>query len=351
MPFFFLYLVAVSKETMTAKQQFYKVPVLADGGDFDSWLRDVGLWQCVKDLKPKKQAPILCLSLEGQARQCCSVIPVKDLNSNNGVDILIKKLESMYKKDEVQMAFGYYEDLEEFHRPAEMSVVDYINEFDRRYSKIKSMKMELPDGVLAYRLLKSANLSEERQMLCRATIGQLTFENMKKQIKAIFNQVGSSSDSKHPVKVEPSFPVKSDDNSFESTMFVQGNNRDMSHQRTRGGRGRGFHNRHSGRQNYSGNKERVFRRQNPKNKSRNPSRCLIRDSTMHWYKDCPHNNDADDEIQLTMFTKSIHDSCMGDFLVETFNAAVLDSGCSRTVCGKSWLECYTVNPRISAPLE
>ena len=34
--------------------------------------------------------------------------------------------------------------------------------------------MELPDGVLAYHVLKSANLSEENEKLARATITTLT---------------------------------------------------------------------------------------------------------------------------------------------------------------------------------
>ena len=45
--------------------------------------------------------------------------------------------------------------------------------------------MELPDGVLAYRLLKSANISKEKQQLARATLTELTFTNMRKQLKAI----------------------------------------------------------------------------------------------------------------------------------------------------------------------
>ena len=85
-----------------------------------------------------------------------------------------------------------------------MNVVDYINEFDRLHSRIVEKQMKLPDGVLAYRLLKSAHLSSERQILCRATITALTYENMKKQIKAILNFT-TSDDSCGKIKVEPTF--------------------------------------------------------------------------------------------------------------------------------------------------
>ena len=47
--------------------------------------------------------------------------------------------------------------------------------------------MELPTGVLAYRVLKNANISNEKQQLVRAALTSLTYENMKKQLKAIYD--------------------------------------------------------------------------------------------------------------------------------------------------------------------
>ena len=45
--------------------------------------------------------------------------------------------------------------------------------------------MELPTGVLAYKVLKNANILNEKQQLIRATLTSLTYENMKKQLKTI----------------------------------------------------------------------------------------------------------------------------------------------------------------------
>ena len=47
--------------------------------------------------------------------------------------------------------------------------------------------MELPTGALAYRVLKNANISDEKQQLVRATLTSLTYKNMKKQLKAIYD--------------------------------------------------------------------------------------------------------------------------------------------------------------------
>ena len=88
------------------------------------------------DLEKKKQAPAIYLSLEGQARQCCADIKVETLHSDSGVDDLIEKLKTLYDKDAKQAAFIAYEEFETFQRRPSMSILDYINEFERRNSKI-----------------------------------------------------------------------------------------------------------------------------------------------------------------------------------------------------------------------
>ena len=100
--------------------------------------------------------------------------------------------------------FTAYEDFETFQRPLEMTIVEYINEFERLYNTIKVHKMELPTGVLAYRMLKSANISEEKQQLVRVTLVALTYEDMKKKLKAIHNSVSNENDDE---KIKMSHPI------------------------------------------------------------------------------------------------------------------------------------------------
>ena len=46
--------------------------------------------------------------------------------------------------------------------------------------------MEIPIGVLAYRLFKSVGISEDKQQPARATSPSLTYDCMKKPLKAIY---------------------------------------------------------------------------------------------------------------------------------------------------------------------
>ena len=66
--------------------------------------------------------------------------------------------------------------------------------------------MELPTGVLAYRLLKSVGVSEDKQQ-ARDTLPSLTYDCMKKQLKAIYDNI-SQENNLSSVKVEPVFETR-----------------------------------------------------------------------------------------------------------------------------------------------
>ena len=73
--------------------------------------------------------------------------------------------------------------------------------------------MELLDGVLAYRVLKSANLSTENEKFARATIKELTYKNMCEQLRKIFVDISAGQKSEGQqlaIKTEPTFEVTPD---------------------------------------------------------------------------------------------------------------------------------------------
>ena len=96
------------------------------------------------------------------------------------------KLDLLFKTDDNQAAYIAYRDFENLLRPPDMSFQDFIIMFESQHSQIKRYKMELPDGVLAYRLLHSANLKEDEIKLCRATITAFTYEEMKRKVLSLF---------------------------------------------------------------------------------------------------------------------------------------------------------------------
>ena len=57
-----------------------------------------------------------------------------------------------------------------------------------KYNKTRTYGTLLSTDVLAFRLMKSANLKEQEEQLIKATVGELTYENMEKQLKKIHVQ-------------------------------------------------------------------------------------------------------------------------------------------------------------------
>ena len=119
---------------------------------------------------------------------------MKEIADKTGVQKIIECLDKLYLKDKTETAFNALEDFENYKRPTELSITEYCNEFEKRYNKAKSYGTTMSDDVLAFRLLKSANLPESQQQLAKATITELKYENMKTQLKKIHGC--SSSDNK-----------------------------------------------------------------------------------------------------------------------------------------------------------
>ena len=65
------------------------------------------------------------------------------------MNILTKKLKTLFPKDTIQAVFLTYK-FESFKRPVDMNIVDFIDEFERLYNNIKKYETELPTGVMDY---------------------------------------------------------------------------------------------------------------------------------------------------------------------------------------------------------
>ena len=220
-------------------------------------------------------------------------------------------------KDKKASAYLVYEKIQPFQRPTEMNIVDYINEFERLYNEIERYEMTLPTAVLAYRVLESASISNEKQQLVKATITKLNYKNMKKLLKAIHD----------------SFPVHYENNSTRG--------RFSNYKRSNSNSKQWKYN-NPGTQHKSMNTDKYGQKTNPINGNGNITKSSICHSICHWYKECPHKiDDADgNQVKLNLFSKEVYNCYTNKFVGETFNHAVLGSGRTKTVCGESWLNNY-----------
>ena len=80
-------------------------------------------------------------------------LDIDNRKGENGVQLILQRLDTLYLEDTIQMADLAYQTFETFQRPENMTMKDYLVKFEHLYTKIKDHKMEVPDGVLAYHVL------------------------------------------------------------------------------------------------------------------------------------------------------------------------------------------------------
>ena len=100
------------------------------------------------------------LTLEGKARETILNLDIQEIKAKNGVENIVKALNKLYLKDKLQMAYETYNVFERFCRPEKMSIKEYINEFECLLNKTKKHGSFMFFDILAYRLLKSANVED-----------------------------------------------------------------------------------------------------------------------------------------------------------------------------------------------
>ena len=102
------------------------------------------------------------------------------------MDATINRLNLLFKKDSAVTKYQGFES-NAFKRPSAMSFQAFLNEFDKRLFKTKTYDTTMSDNILAYQLLKSANLSTHYEELIKATIPDLQYNIMKDQLQKTFS--------------------------------------------------------------------------------------------------------------------------------------------------------------------
>ena len=165
----------------------FKAPsVMREGLTYEDWKKERNIWRKFTDLSKQRQGGALFLTLTGKARETVlAEVPLSKFDEDSGIDEITKALDTLYLQDATENAFVTFDSFIKFRRPQGMSLKEYLAEFNLRYNKIKDNNMTLPDGVLAYALLTCANLPEDQEKLCRATVSSLTYKEMKAQIEKV----------------------------------------------------------------------------------------------------------------------------------------------------------------------
>ncbi|VDI16939.1 Hypothetical predicted protein [Mytilus galloprovincialis] len=155
---------------------------------YETWKNEISVWQLVTDLKVDKQALAVSLTLTGNAREVAMDVPAADLAKEDGMAKLITQLDKAFLRDDKDKAYEAYKNFDTFVKTENLSMSDYIIEFDKRYSKSKKYDMTLPEAVLAFKLLDNAGLSSRDKQLALTASSDVKYTSMKSALQRIFGE-------------------------------------------------------------------------------------------------------------------------------------------------------------------
>ena len=105
-----------------------------------------------------------------------------------------------------------------------MSLEDFLIEFCQLVAKLKDFNLLLPESVLAFRALKSANIIPDNEKLVEATVSELTLSSMSKQLWKIMHGHSSSDSSPNtsPVMVKNEMNIVNyiENNQMDPTVYI-----------------------------------------------------------------------------------------------------------------------------------
>jgi hypothetical protein len=146
---------------------------------YETWKNKIEMWKLVTDLKSDKQALAVSLSLTGNAREVAMEVAAADLAKEVGMKTLIENLDKVFLRYDKDKAYEAYKNFDTFSKSENMSMSEYIVEFDKRYNQSKKYEITLPEAVLAFRLLDKANLTLSEKQLALTASSDVKYATMK----------------------------------------------------------------------------------------------------------------------------------------------------------------------------
>ena len=336
-----------------------------NGAGYAIWKKEIDLWCQITKVPAANRAITIYFSLKGKARKAAQQIPQDELRTNSGINILLEKLDKLIVPSEALRLFNAHNTLRNVVRKPEGLVHDYVTEFDHAKFLFEQEGLEKDDTVLGLDLLSQCQLSQDKNQLVMSNLTEVSYEAMKEKLLTIhydeldkhnkFKKAGNSSTGYGEGNdSEEIFYARAQNYKRGRSSNYRGNSENGGRKRMRysRGAGNGF-----GRQEYGS--QPTYRSKNPTGSDGRPSRCNICQSVLHWYRDCPHAHEKNQNSEnFSDRANKVHFSALVAFAgyagknetckikllrEETKGCGVVDSGCATTVCGVGWIEDFIAN--------
>ena len=322
-------------------------------------------------------------------------VSLKAIRTVPGLDSILNNLKKKFGMNEEEKVFRHYEEFENIKRDPSTPMKEYIIKFESALRKLKEDGVTMNDAILSYRLLKGAALGEDEKIV-RTSVLDMTLVEMKKTLLKASDVVICTSSKyksatpKLKVKDEPIEILYGQHRQYESEMepghhddyyryndtanWEEDHKQETSRQRgydeeqenqeiyynhaqnqRYGYPQRGSYYQRGRKRGPSFDRDQLNHRSMPRTNNFDRSTgqvsaCNICKCIMHWARECPYKDQMNQpvrkkedksEVILKVDSVMIDDDEQLTYLAsETKNLALIDSGASKTVCGRKWFEIF-----------
>ena len=198
---------------------------------YELYKQELLAWREVTEICRSKQGIVIALTLPNEEpfkvrENVLNNLSLDELKRENGLDTLIQYLDVYLEKDDLSDRFEKYEDFENFQRTNGQNIREFIADFDSKYRKLWKMSINLPPEILAFKLLKTVNITKHQKMLVLTGVNfsnkETIYEDMKQSLrKFIGNSTENSVHIGSNVKLEPEFLAKHERELFKAGYVKQ----------------------------------------------------------------------------------------------------------------------------------
>ena len=328
---------------------------ISESKSYSTYKNDLYMWSRITSVPAKNQAEVVVYGLEGHPSGIKEKITVnigdKIKDADDGIDQLVKYLDSIYKEDEMASAWGKYKNFQKVVRSEDTLVNHFIAEFEKEYMLAKTAGCEYSDTLLGFRLLEATKLTEMDEKFVLTVIDfssaktkQDLFEQMKASLKKFQGRTLVSTGGER-ARFDPALVAE-----VTQVLVAQGWKKP---------RGRIRSNTDPGERNtYKG-------RKNPLGADGKAKKCFGCGSEYHMLDKCDKKKDSsknntkvefgmvsacvqldDTEVtdlsnhELVMIADTVEQICL--MVEEAGEQGVLDSACSKTVAGLIFINRYII---------
>ena len=364
--------------------KYYNPPPM-EGKKYEQYKSEINFWQKLTSVEETKQAMMVALSLPGAGYEnirsnVFEKLTEDELGKNTGMKTLLDFMDKYLKLDPLSDSWQKFLEFECCVR-AGRRMREYVCDFDSKHNQIAKLDMKLPSAILAFKLIKNAEIGENDRKLVITGMNYEKIDTLYDEAKSsLMKFMGESTatasaaqPSKPAIKVEAAYYAPEILAEHEEVLAAAGyfrrggyggggyRGRSMG----RGGYGGGGRGGYNGRGGYRGNnsggrggfsgafgrsnsdKSSENRPTNPKGADGTYLLCHCCGSFRHLIGNCPYSyeNNGESKVMITQEENVClfigYDKQEVTRLGrESRNCALIDSGCSSTVMGLAWFNCF-----------